>query len=73
MPLVVPSTVPVRVLHALSIINNAKIRVIFKSRITCKIYHNYIVLTLPIILKFLSEIIISPEDEPVFKIDEITT
>ena len=33
----------------------------------------YIVLTLPIILKFLSEIIISPEDAPIFKIDEITT
>ena len=35
--------------------------------------HTYIVLTLPIILKFLSEIIISPEDAPIFKIDEITT
>jgi hypothetical protein len=33
----------------------------------------YILETLPIILKFLSEIIISPEDETVFKIDEITT
>ena len=33
----------------------------------------YIVLKLPIILKFLSEIIISPEDVPAFKIDEITT
>ena len=33
----------------------------------------YIVLTLPIILKFLSEIIISPEDEPIFKIEEMIT
>ena len=33
----------------------------------------YIVLTLPIIFKYLSEIIISPEYELVFKIEEITT
>ena len=34
---------------------------------------HYIALTLPSILKFLSETIISPEDAPVLKIDEITT
>ena len=33
----------------------------------------YIVLILPIISRFFSEIIISPEDEPIFKIEDITT
>ena len=41
MPLVVPSTVPVTVLHALSKLNNVNIEKIVKLRITSEFYHNY--------------------------------
>ncbi len=41
MPLVVPSTVPVTVLHALSKLNNVNIKTIVKLRITSEFYHNY--------------------------------
>ena len=39
-PLVVPSTVPVTVLHALSNINNVNIKEIIKLRIIPEFYHN---------------------------------
>ena len=41
MPLVVPSTVPVTVLHALSKLNNVSIEKIFNLRITSEFYHNF--------------------------------
>ena len=41
MPLVVPSTVPVTVLHALSKLNNVNIEKIVKLRITSEFYHNF--------------------------------
>ncbi len=41
MPLVVPSTVPVTVLHALSKLNNVNIEKIVKLRITLEFYHNF--------------------------------
>jgi len=40
MPLVVPSTVPVTVLHALSKLNNVNIEKIIKLRITSEFYHD---------------------------------